>query len=29
VADGAPPPYLGGSTTAELAAELDDDRGDR
>lgn len=29
VADGAPPPYLGGATTAALAAELDEDRGDR
>ena len=29
VADGAPPPYLGGATSAGLAAELDADRGDR
>lgn len=29
VADGAPPPYLGGATSAELCAELDHDRSDR
>ena len=29
VADGEPPPYLGGATSAELAAELDRDREDR
>ena len=29
VADGSPPPYLGGSTIEELRKELDEDRSDR
>lgn len=29
VADGSPPPWLGGATAAQLAAELDTDREDR
>jgi antitoxin (DNA-binding transcriptional repressor) of toxin-antitoxin stability system len=29
VADGSPPPYLGGATSDQLAAELDADREDR
>lgn len=29
VADGEPPPYLGGASSAELARELEEDRGER